>query len=64
MLNPPLCLQGCREDVRRRCGLLVDDVGVNPEGDRRVGVAESGRDDVDGHAGQEQRRGVDVAKVV
>jgi hypothetical protein len=42
----------------------VDDVGVDAEGDGRVGVAEAGFDDVDGDARQEQRGGVDVSKIV
>jgi len=39
-------------------------VGVDPERDRWVGVAEPGRDDVDGNAGQEERGRVEVAQVV
>ncbi|ACZ83296.1 hypothetical protein [Streptosporangium roseum] len=39
-------------------------MGVDAERDGRIGVAGPGGDDMDGGAGQERRRGVDVAKVV
>ncbi|GGL22615.1 hypothetical protein GCM10014719_25770 [Planomonospora parontospora subsp. antibiotica] len=52
------------EDVGGRRRLLVDHVGVDPERDRRIGVAEASRDDVNRDARQEERGGVDVAEVV
>lgn len=52
------------EDVRGGRRLLGDDVRVDPERDGGISVAEAGRHDVDGDAGQEQGRGVDVAEVV
>ena len=55
---------GLREDV---CGGglgAADDVGVYAQGDSRVGVAQAGGDDVDGHAGEQQGRGMQVSEVV
>ena len=57
-------LDGLGEDVRGGGLGGADDVGVDPERDGRVGVAEAGRDDVDRDAGQQQGRGVEVAQVV
>ena len=61
MLRGP---HGLGEDV---CGSglgAADDVGVYAQGDSRVGVAQTGRDDVDGHAREQQGRGVQVSEVV
>lgn len=55
---------GLGEDVGGRGFCRPDHVGVDAERDGRVGVAESGGDDVDGDACQERSRGVDVPKVV
>ncbi len=52
------------EDVRRLHELFVDHVGVDPERDGRVGMAEAGRDDMDRHSGQEECPRVDVAEIV
>jgi hypothetical protein len=39
-------------------------VGVDPECDGWVGVAQAGGDDVNWDAGQQQGRGVDVPQIV
>ena len=41
--------------------LLSEDVRVDPKGDRRIGVAETGRNHVHGYAGKEQRGRVQVS---
>ena len=42
----------------------ADHVGVDAEGDRRVRVAQAGRDDMHRHAGEQQGRGVDMPQIV
>ena len=44
--------------------MLTQDVGVDPEGDRRVRVSEAVGDHMDRHAGQQEVRGMNVPKVV
>ena len=53
-----------REHVRHTCGLLAQNVGVDPQRDGGVGMAEPGRYNVNGNSGQEKRRRVEVAQVV
>jgi hypothetical protein len=57
-------LNGLGEDVGGGGLGGADHVGVDPERDGWVGVAEPGRDDVDRDAGQQQGRGVEVPQVV
>ena len=45
-------VNGGSEHVSDPTGLLTEDMGINPQCDRRIGVAETSRDDVDGHAGK------------
>ena len=45
-------IDGRSEDVSDPAGLLSKHVGVDPEGDRGVGVAETSRDDMHGYAGK------------
>ena len=56
-------LDGLSEDVCG-CGLGgANHMGVDPEGDGRVRMAEPGRDDVNGHAGQSGTTDFSVCKV-
>jgi hypothetical protein len=52
------------KDVGDPAGLLSEDVGIDPEGDRRVGVAQARSHDVHRHTGQQQLGGMKVAQVV
>jgi len=60
----PLLADRPGEDIRRRRFRGADHVGVDAQCDRGVGMAEAGRDNVDGHARHEERGRVDMAKVV
>jgi hypothetical protein len=46
-MNAELPVDGRGEDVGDTVGLLTQNVRIDPEGDRRVGVSEPGRDHVD-----------------
>jgi hypothetical protein len=57
-------IDGLGEDVPDAGGLLAEDVGIYPQSNGRVGVAESCGDHVDGDPGQQQSSGLQVAQVV
>lgn len=42
----------------------ADYMGVHAEGDRGVGMAQAGGDDMYWHSGEQQRRGVDVPQIL
>jgi len=44
--------------------VLADDVGVDPQSDRGVGVAEAFRNDVDRHPGDQKQSRMDVAPIM
>ena len=45
-------IHGSSEDVSDTAGLLSEHVGLNAEGDRRVGVTETGSDHMHRYAGE------------
>ena len=55
--------RGCKH-VRDSRRVLAQDMGVHPEGDRRVRVSETVGDHMHGHAGQQEVGGMNVPKVV
>ena len=55
---------GLGEDFTDACRLFAQDVRVDPQCHGRVSVSEPGSDDVDRDACQQQRRRVQVAKIV
>ena len=58
------CLDCAREGGRDGGCQLLNDVRVDPQGDTRVCVAEACGHHMDGHAGEQQRRRVNVPQVV
>lgn len=59
-----VAVDGSGEGVSSLIRVLADDVGVDPESDRGVGVAEAFRNDVDRHPGDQKLSGMDVAQIM
>ncbi len=57
-------LHGAGEDVGGLGELVADHMGVYPQGDRWVGVAEPGGDDMHLGTGQQQGRRVDMTQIM
>jgi hypothetical protein len=57
-------LDGLGEDVADACRMLAQDVGLDPQGDGRVGMPEPGGDHVETGTPARSRGGVQVTKIM